>query len=146
MNDIVTTNNTPSTLSAALGNAARLVEMMPSVKLDAFQKVNMLNNAVSLSKAREANGSNELVLELVGIAAGPVHFTTSEGEIVDGLSAIFITPDGKGYYSQSQPLMRAVGSMIAVLGSPSNWKKPVKCRFGLRMVGGTNLNTLEIVK
>lgn len=134
-----------SQLSEVFNNTIRAFGVIPGVKLTQVQKANALASAKSLAKVRDMGDKNELVIDVVGLAVGDAEVKTADGEIVKGLSGILIDKEGKGYYTQSGPLMRALGKIHAVFGPPQVWEKPLKLRFFLVKSGDYLVSQVEVL-
>ena len=77
-------------------------------------------------------GQQNLILELVDIAAYPVQlFSKETGEIFEALRIIFVCKDGSMYFATSQGILNSVRKLFMCVGMPDKgaWhENPVKVK------------------
>lgn len=81
-------------------------------------------------------------VEIQHVYAETINFIDQEtGESTPGVRMVLISPDGTSYQASSKGVYSSLEKLFRVMGTPDQWKKPVKIR-PKEVVKGPNRNVL----
>lgn len=81
-------------------------------------------NAMNEADAKLADQVNK-VLEIQDLVAFPVEILTEDGELVNAMRMIFVTPEGETYASVATGVYSSIQKIIGIVG-PAPWKPALK--------------------
>jgi len=124
-------------------------ETMPN-KVAQTALANAMAGGESLSDARDASDSKEFIVPVVGLAFSRGEIAVKvggipTGEIKDAVITTFLTADGRGLVASSPIIYKSVMGILTVMGTPKDWKKPIKFSFSMKKNGDKQMNIVRVV-
>ncbi len=136
MNELITIEENGNVF-AVTNSVKAYSSLQPKTEAEKVAFFNMVNAPTDRLKS-----AVNMTLEIKDIYAEQCEFVNQEtGDVTPGVRIVFITTDGKSYQSASKGVFTSTQKLLAIMGEPSNWKKPVKI-IPYEISKGANRNVL----
>ena len=104
-----------------------------------------LFSAVSTSALIDSVLNKEM--EIQDVVMEPAEFVNERTGVLENSARItLITPSGESYRASSVPLYQDVVRMLAIVGEPHTWARPVKLVIGKDGTGTSKYFTIKSIK
>lgn len=115
--------------------------VMPGLKMDSIDIINAISEGEKLDKHREK------VVHITGFTL--THGTYARNEYEEPKPVVhltFLTQEGVGIHTMSSPVLSWLKMVVSALGTPSQWKNPLKVEFSKKEDGYKSFNKVRIIK
>ena len=79
----------------------------------------------ALNEAEDVSDHLDETINLVDYVAQVVEFVDENGEVSEGIRVIILDSEGKSFAALSDGLLKALQTIISVMGHPSTWDEPL---------------------